>query len=95
MSPFIVKKSSSIFSGCAGLIRECLPGDQGCISICNAMTFLLAIVAAGTAFAFWKIYNNPVIAIVATAIPIAISLITYPFAGVIIALLMIGMMFAK
>ena len=87
--------SKPTFSGCTGMIQECLPGEQGCISICNAMTILLAIVAAGTLFAFWRIYNNSVIAIVGAAIPILISLLTYPFAGIIISLLMIGLMFVK
>jgi len=95
MAPFIIRKPGSMLSGCAGLIQECLPGEQGCISICNAMTFLLAIVGAGTMFAFWKTYKHPVIAIGSLAIPIALSIITYPFVGVIISLLMIGMLFAK
>jgi hypothetical protein len=97
MAPFIIRNpdSGSLLSGCAGLIQECLPGEQGCISICNAMTFLLAIVGAGTMFAFWKTYKHPAIAIGSLAIPIVLSIITYPFVGVIISLLMIGMLFAK
>jgi len=93
MEPFIVRKPA--YSGCTGLIQECLPGEGGCISICNAMTILLAFVAAGTLFAFWKIYKHPVVGIIGGAIPFVVAVISYPFAGIIVAILLIGLMFAK
>ncbi|MEM2974264.1 MAG: MopE-related protein, partial [Candidatus Micrarchaeia archaeon] len=94
MAPFVVKKPAAL-SGCAGLIQECLPGEQGCITICNAMTFLLGLVAVGTFFAYWRVYKHPVTFIGAAAVPVIVSIFTYPFAGIIVGLLMVGMLFAK
>ncbi|MEM2974519.1 MAG: hypothetical protein QW112_02755, partial [Candidatus Micrarchaeia archaeon] len=93
MMPFIVRKP--MFSGCTGLIEECLPDDKGCLSICHAMTVLLAIVAVGNLYAFWKMYQHPVVAIAGAAIPLLVAVLTYSFAGIIVGLLMIGLMFAK
>jgi hypothetical protein len=59
------------------------------------MTILLAFVAAGTLFAFWKIYKHPVVGIIGGAIPFVVAVISYPFAGIIVAILLIGLMFAK
>ncbi|MEM3431647.1 MAG: hypothetical protein QXW80_05355 [Candidatus Micrarchaeia archaeon] len=80
---------------CNGLIEECDPTETQCISICNGLTGLLALVSIGFGFFVWREFNHPVPGLVGVFVPVLIGLITYPFVGIIIGIIMLGLMLAR
>lgn len=80
---------------CSGLIEECDPSETNCISICNGLTGLLALVSLGFGFFIWREFKHPVPGLVGVFVPILIGLITYPFVGIIIGIIMLGLMLAR
>jgi hypothetical protein len=77
------------------LIEECDPTETQCISIFNGLTGLLALVSLGLGFFVWREFKHPVPGLVGVFIPIFIGLITYPFVGIIIGIVMIGLLLAR
>ena len=87
-----IKKPLSSQVGCSGLIEECLPGEYSCISLCNGLTAVLLIVAGGVGAFIWRKFEHPVFGIAGAFIPIFVGLVTYPFVGAIIGLIIVAMM---
>ena len=81
--------------GCVGLIQECDASETNCISICNGLTFLLALVAGGSGAFVWKQYKHPVPGATAAIVPLLIGLSTYPFVGIIVGLMLFGILLAR
>lgn len=95
MSLFVaeaLKKPVTAEVGCAGLVEECLPGEQSCFSICNALTGLLLVVSAGTGGIVWRRIGHPVPGIVAAFVPIGVGLMFYPFVGMVVGLLTLALL---
>jgi hypothetical protein len=80
---------------CTGLIEECNPTETQCISVCNGLTGLLALVSIGFGFFVWREFKHPVPGLIGAFAPVLIGLITYPFVGIILGIIMIGLLFAK
>jgi len=81
--------------GCAGLIEECAPGETNCISLCNGLSFLLMIVAGGFGAYSWKLFKHPVAGLLAAFTPVAIGLMTYPFIGIILGIVLFTVLLSK
>lgn len=74
--------------GCAGLVEECF-GEGTCISFCNILTSIVALVAIGNAGISLRKYRNPIISFISLLVPIAVGILFYPFVGIIVGLLLI------
>ncbi|MEM2200011.1 MAG: sodium/calcium exchanger protein [Thermoplasmata archaeon] len=74
--------------GCAGLVEECF-GEGTCISFCNIITGLVALVSIGNAGISFKKYKNPIVSFISLLLPIAVGILFYPFVGVLIGLILI------
>ncbi len=81
--------------GCAGLVDECLPGEGNCVSVCSGITGVFILISLAIGFLVWRIFNHPVPGLVGVFIPILLGISTYPFVGVIIGLLIIGLLLSK
>jgi uncharacterized membrane protein len=81
--------------GCTGLIEECDPSENQCISICNGLTSVLALVSLGFGGFVWRSYNHPVFGLLAAFMPVFIGMLTYPFVGIVIGVVMLGLLLVK
>jgi len=88
------RKITSQF-GCTGLIEECDPSETQCISICNGLTSVLALVSVGFGGFVWRSFRHPVPGLVAAFMPIFIGILTYPFVGIVIGVVMLGLLLVK
>lgn len=79
-------------SGCDGLIENC--NFAGCFELCNGLWILLAILAIVAAYVSLK-EEFKLIPVIMAVIPIALGVFTFPFAGIIIALLEIAFIASK
>lgn len=68
---------------------------MGCLYFCNAVTGILAFVAVGIGLLIWRSVGHPVPGIAAAAVPVIIALVTYPFVGVVVGVLIVGLIFAR
>ena len=73
------------------MIEECLPGEIGCINVCNGLMILLLITSIVAGLIAWKRFSHPVPGIAAAVIPILFGLLFYVFVGIISAILEIVM----
>ncbi len=80
---------------CAGLIEECDPSENQCVSICNGLTGILALVSIGFGGYIWREFKHPVPGLVGAFVPVMIGLVTYPFVGIIVGVIMLGLLLAK
>lgn len=80
--------------GCVGIV-ECLPGQAGCIHFCSAITAILAVVAVGVGAAIFKVTGNALYAGAGITIPAAMALVTYPFIGAIVGIILIALIIAR
>jgi hypothetical protein len=90
-TPPVMSLSNPQIQGCSGLIEECLPGEVGCINICNGLMALLLITSIVAGLVAWKRFNHPAPGIAAAVIPILFGLIFYVFVGIISAIFEIAM----
>jgi hypothetical protein len=81
--------------GCAGLVEECSPGEDTCISVCNGLSLMLIVVSGGFGAYTWRSYKHPVAGMVAAFTPVITGLGTYPFVGIIIGIVMFALLISK
>ena len=81
--------------GCTGLIEQCDPSETQCVSICNGLTGVLALVSFGFGGFVWRSYKHPVPGLLAAFMPVFISMLTYPFVGIVIGIVMLGLLLVK
>jgi len=81
--------------GCVGLVDECDPSEQTCVTVCNGLTALLFLVAAGFGAFISRAYSHPVPGLFAGFSLILISLVTYPFVGILLGVIILGLILAK
>ena len=81
--------------GCTGLIDECDPTEKTCISICEGLTGILLLVSAGFGVFTFRLYKNPVPGLFAGFSLIILGLVTYPFVGIVIGVIIFGLLLAK
>jgi hypothetical protein len=74
--------------GCAGLVEGCF-GEGTCISFCNTLSALVALISVGGMGISFKRFKNPIVAFISLIIPIGAGLLLYPFVGIIIGILLI------
>ena len=81
--------------GCTGLIEQCDPSEIQCISICNGLTSVLALVSLGFGGFVWRSFKHPVPGLMAAFMPVLIGTLTYPFVGIVIGVVMLGLLLVK
>ena len=81
--------------GCTGLIEECDSSETQCISICNGLTSVLALVSLGFGGFVWRSFRHPVPGLLAAFMPVLIGTITYPFVGIVVGVVMLGLLLVK
>jgi hypothetical protein len=81
--------------GCAGLIEECSPSETNCISLCSGLSLLLVAVSAGFGAYSWRRFGHPVAGMVAAFTPIVLGMLTYPFIGIIMSVVLISLLVSK
>jgi len=81
--------------GCTGLIEECDPSETQCVSICDGLTGVLALVSFGFGGYVWRSLKHPVPGLVAAFMPVFIGMLTYPFVGIVIGVVMLGLLLVR
>jgi uncharacterized protein YukE len=84
---------SKQINGCAGFIEECLPGEGSCFTICNALLVFLGLASVGAGFVAWNKFGHVTPALAGAIIPCFIGMTIYPFAGSVVAIMLMAMLY--
>ncbi len=85
-----LKQLSNPF-GCYGIIDECLPGEIGCIYLCNGLLGILIVISIALFIVSWYRFNNVVIGALFTIVNLLIGLSTYPIAGIFVGIFLVAL----